>query len=58
MLPLIAREWPVRAGDAVRSVAGKLGIEAGPDLAEFARGYASLTEEGRQRRLHPHDARA
>jgi pimeloyl-ACP methyl ester carboxylesterase len=27
-------------------VAAKLGIEAGPDLAEFARGYASLSEEG------------
>ena len=28
------------------SVAAKIGIEAGPDLAEFARGYASLAEEG------------
>jgi pimeloyl-ACP methyl ester carboxylesterase len=46
VLPLIAREFPVRAGDAVRSAAAKLGLEAGPDLAEFARGYASLTEEG------------
>src|SRR3954471_15264613 len=46
VLPLIAREAPVRAGEAVRSVAAKIGIEAGPDLAEFARGYASLTEEG------------
>jgi pimeloyl-ACP methyl ester carboxylesterase len=46
VLPLIAREWPVRAGDAVRSAAAKIGIEAGPDLAEFARGYASLVEEG------------
>ena len=46
VLPLIAREWPVRAGDAVRSAAARLGIEAGPDLSEFARGYASLTEEG------------
>jgi pimeloyl-ACP methyl ester carboxylesterase len=46
VLPLIAREWPVRAGEAVRSAGAKLGIEAGPDLAEFARGYASLTEEG------------
>jgi pimeloyl-ACP methyl ester carboxylesterase len=46
VLPLIARDFPVRAGEAVRSVAAKLGIEAGPDLAEFARGYASLTEEG------------
>jgi pimeloyl-ACP methyl ester carboxylesterase len=46
VLPLIAREWPVRAGGAVHSVAAKLGIEAGPDLAEFARGYASLTDRG------------
>jgi pimeloyl-ACP methyl ester carboxylesterase len=46
VLPLLAREWSVRAGDAVRSVAAKIGIEAGPDIAEFARGYASLTEEG------------
>ena len=42
VLPLIAREWTVSAGDAVRKGAGKLGLEAGPDLAEFARGYASL----------------
>ena len=46
VLPLLAREWSVKAGDAVRSVAAKLGIEAGPDIAEFARGYASLVEEG------------
>jgi pimeloyl-ACP methyl ester carboxylesterase len=46
VLPLLAREWSITAGDAVRSVAGRLGLEAGPDLAEFARGYASLTEEG------------
>jgi pimeloyl-ACP methyl ester carboxylesterase len=46
VLPLIAREWPVRAGGAVSAAAAKLGIEAGPDLAEFARGYASLVEEG------------
>jgi pimeloyl-ACP methyl ester carboxylesterase len=46
VLPLLAREWPVRAGDAVRAVGAKLGIEAGTDIAEFARGYASLTEDG------------
>jgi pimeloyl-ACP methyl ester carboxylesterase len=46
VLPLLAREWSVSAGDAVRMVAAKLGLEAGPDLAEFARGYASLVEEG------------
>ena len=47
VLPLLAREWSVRAGDAVRSVAAKLGLEAGPDLAEFARGYASLIDGAR-----------
>ena len=46
VLPLLAREWSVKAGDAVRSVAAMVGIEAGPDIAEFARGYASLVEEG------------
>ncbi len=46
VLPLLAREWSVTAGDAVRNVAAKLGLEAGPDLSEFARGYASLVEEG------------
>jgi pimeloyl-ACP methyl ester carboxylesterase len=46
ILPLLAREWSISAGDAVRSVAAKLGMSAGPDLAEFARGYASLVEEG------------
>jgi pimeloyl-ACP methyl ester carboxylesterase len=53
VLPLMAREWSVRAGDAVRSVAERLGLEAGPDLSEFARGYASLVEEGaREAFLH------
>ncbi len=46
VLPLLAREWSVNAGEAVRSVAARLGLEASPDLAEFARGYASLVEEG------------
>ena len=46
MLPLLAREWSVRAGDAVQFVAAKVGVEAGPDLAEFARGYASLIHQG------------
>jgi pimeloyl-ACP methyl ester carboxylesterase len=53
VLPMLMREWPVRAGGAVADVAGKLGLEAGPDLAEFARGYASLTErEARDAFMH------
>ncbi len=46
VLPLLAREWPVKAGEAVARFAARLGVEAGADLAEFARGYASLVEEG------------
>jgi enoyl-CoA hydratase/carnithine racemase len=36
VMPLIAREWSVRAGGAIAAVAGRLGLEAGNDLAEFA----------------------
>lgn len=46
VLPLLAREWSVRAGGSVARVAARLGLDAGPDLAEFARGYATLIEEG------------
>lgn len=46
VLPLMAREWTISAGDAVRKVAGKLGLEANTDIAEFARGYASLIHQG------------
>jgi pimeloyl-ACP methyl ester carboxylesterase len=46
VLPFLAGEWQVRAGEALASVASRLGLEAGPDLAEFARGYASLIEDG------------
>ena len=53
VMPLIAREGPVRAGDAIAKVAARLGVEAGPDIAEFARGYASLSEKGaREAFLH------
>jgi len=46
VLPMLASEWPVRAGEAVRSVLARLGLEASPDIGEFARGYASLAEDG------------
>jgi pimeloyl-ACP methyl ester carboxylesterase len=46
VMPVLAHEGPVRAGDAIARVAGRLGIEAGPDIAEFARGYASLSDKG------------
>ncbi len=46
VMPTLAHEWAINAGTAVRNVAAKLGLHAGPDLAEFARGYASLVEQG------------
>jgi pimeloyl-ACP methyl ester carboxylesterase len=39
-------------------VAAKLGLEAGPDLAEFARGYASLATEDGAREAFIHTMRA
>jgi pimeloyl-ACP methyl ester carboxylesterase len=46
VLPLLARDWSVRAGEAISEALGRLGIQAGSDLGEFARGYASLTDPG------------
>jgi pimeloyl-ACP methyl ester carboxylesterase len=44
VLSLIARDWAVRAGDAVGRAADRVGLRARPDLAEVARGYASLAD--------------
>jgi pimeloyl-ACP methyl ester carboxylesterase len=46
VLPLLARNWSVRAGEAISDALGRLGIQAGSDLGEFARGYASLADPG------------
>jgi pimeloyl-ACP methyl ester carboxylesterase len=46
VLPLMASELTVNAGHAVRKVTERLGIDVPPDIAEFARGYASLVHEG------------
>lgn len=46
VLPLLAPEWAVRAGGAVHSAAARIGLKAPPDVAEFARGYATLVHEG------------
>ena len=46
VLPLLARDWAVRGGAAIASVTSRVGIEAPRDLAEFARGFASLIHEG------------
>jgi pimeloyl-ACP methyl ester carboxylesterase len=42
VLPLLAAPPVVRAGAAIGSFFGRLGLRPGPDLAEFARGYGSL----------------
>jgi pimeloyl-ACP methyl ester carboxylesterase len=53
VLPLIIRDWMAGAGAAVGGFLGRLGLSAGPDLAEAARGYASLADRGaREAFLH------
>jgi pimeloyl-ACP methyl ester carboxylesterase len=53
VLPLIVRNWAIDAGSAVAGFLGRLGLSAGPDLAEAARGYASLADRGaREAFLH------
>ena len=44
VLPLIAHERLMALGEAVGRVLGALKLEAGPDLAEVASGYASLAD--------------
>ena len=56
VLPLIAREWPVRAGDAVRSVAAKARHRGRPRPGRVRPRLRLPHRGGRQRRLHPHDA--
>jgi pimeloyl-ACP methyl ester carboxylesterase len=53
VMPLIAPSWAVRAGAAVAQFMARFGVQAGPDLAETARGYASLADrETRAAFLH------
>ena len=53
VLPLIVRDWAIGAGSAVAGFLGRLGLSAGPDLAEAARGYASLADrDAREAFLH------
>lgn len=44
VMPLITPAWAVRAGAAVADFLRRFGVQAGPDLAEAARGYASLAD--------------
>lgn len=53
VLPLIAANWSLSAGQAVAGALGRLGLRAGSDLAEMARGYGSLADrEARAAFLH------
>src|SRR3954467_52294 len=53
VLPLLASSRVLGLGAAIGSVVRKLGLRAGPDLAEMAAGYASLGDaEARQAFVH------
>jgi pimeloyl-ACP methyl ester carboxylesterase len=53
VLPLISNDTVRGAGTAVSQMVGRLGFTAGPDIAEFARGYGSLSDgDARQAFLH------
>lgn len=53
VLPLISNDTIRGAGTAVSQLVGRLGFHAGPDIAEFARGYGSLADgDARQAFLH------
>jgi pimeloyl-ACP methyl ester carboxylesterase len=46
VLPLLAHRSLRDAGAAVAGALQRVGLRAGPDLAEMARGYGSLSDEG------------
>jgi pimeloyl-ACP methyl ester carboxylesterase len=53
VLPLIAHERLLGVGSAVGGALGRVGLQAGTDLAEMARGYRSLADAGaRQAFIH------
>ncbi len=53
VLPLITQDWAIKTGMAVGGLFERFGFKAGPDIAEAARGYASLAEtDSRQAFLH------
>ena len=44
VMPLIVRDWAVRAGGAVAGALEKVGLKPGHDMREIGRGYAFLVE--------------
>ena len=57
VLPLIAPSWAVSAGAAIGRGLGRLGLHVRSDIAEMARGYASLND-GEARDAFRHTLRA
>jgi pimeloyl-ACP methyl ester carboxylesterase len=57
VLPLIASQAVLHAGESVVRAFGRIGLRAGSDLGEIARGIASLNEVG-ARRAFVHTARS
>jgi pimeloyl-ACP methyl ester carboxylesterase len=57
VLPLIASRAVLNTGTTISRALGRVGLQAGSDLAEIARGIASLNEIG-ARRAFVHTARA
>src|SRR5215207_2744490 len=49
VLPLLSHRRLTDAGYALRRVLASLGLRAGPDLAEMARGYSTLGDSGARR---------
>jgi pimeloyl-ACP methyl ester carboxylesterase len=53
VLPLIAHERLLEVAALIPRALGKIGLRTGPDIAEMARGYASLSNaEGRSAFIH------
>ena len=48
VMPLLVRDWTVRAGTSVADMLGRIGLRPGPDLQEIARGFASLVHSDAQ----------
>ncbi len=46
VLPLLTPGWALSAGSAAAAALERVGLKAGTDLVEAARGYASLAEHG------------
>jgi pimeloyl-ACP methyl ester carboxylesterase len=57
VLPLISNDRVRDVGTAVSTFFGRLGLRTGPDIAEFARGYATLAD-GASRSAFLHTLRA